>query len=413
MSSQQKEEIPGVAEAVGMACDSEAGSREGGGASVAMEGETREMGRSQEETESEWKAQKDGGKDAGELTDKCGGGKGVEMGKKEDGKKEAKGEKKGERETKGKEQEGEKRDGQPGGEGVRGDSSEKARVSKGTGLAIEIKKGGKAKDIPKGMEAEKHSKPKEKAGPNPTPTPLGLSRPRSYARPVRGAAKQDIIAKFQQNCPETPVIHNFKVQRTSAGCSNGASIKQKILQWCQNKTRNYEGVCIENFSSSWCDGIAFCALVHRFFPDAFDFSKLRAEERAKNFALAFSTAESLADCCPLLEVEDMLLMGNAPDPLCVFTYVQALCQHLSKIEKERKDREKEEKREGESMSETKEERQGERSTGGIEEGKGEGEKKGERGQEGKKSTAKRGSEKRGEEEEEGAREHEEEATAAK
>lgn len=48
---------------------------------------------------------------------------------------------------------------------------------------------------------------------------------------------------------------------------------------------------------------------------------------------------SLADCCPLLEVSDMLLMGNKPDPLCVFTYVQALCHHLSKIEKERREKE--------------------------------------------------------------------------
>ena len=52
---------------------------------------------------------------------------------------------------------------------------------------------------------------------------------------------------------------------------------------------------------------------------------------------------SLADCCPLLEVADMILMGNRPDPLCVFTYVQALCHHLSKIEKERKDKEEEKK----------------------------------------------------------------------
>ena len=52
---------------------------------------------------------------------------------------------------------------------------------------------------------------------------------------------------------------------------------------------------------------------------------------------------SLADCYPLLEVGDMLMMGNNPDPMCVFTYVQALCHSLCKIEKERKDKENEEK----------------------------------------------------------------------
>ncbi|KTF79462.1 hypothetical protein cypCar_00040030 [Cyprinus carpio] len=161
---------------------------------------------------------------------------------------------------------------------------------------------------------------------------------KSSARP---SARRDAMAKFQKD--QTPGVRNFKVQRTSIGMTGGASIKQKILQWCRNKTQKYEGVNIENFSSSWSDGLAFCALVHRFFPSAFDFSSLKASEREKNFTLAFSTAESLADCCPLLEVSDMLLMGNNPDPLCVFTYVQALCHHLSKTEKERREKESMEK----------------------------------------------------------------------
>ncbi|XP_070693232.1 smoothelin-like 1 [Pempheris klunzingeri] len=196
-----------------------------------------------------------------------------------------------------------------------------------------------AKDKGKIKEVEKQGKPKRKSDPSSS----SLSRPRPSARSIRAAAKNDIIAKFQQGAPETPIPRNFKIQRSSAAMATGASIKQKILQWCHSKTRNYEGVNIENFSSSWCDGLAFCALIHRFFPDAFDYSSLNSEEREKNFTLAFQTAESLADCCPLLEVSDMILMGKNPDPMCVFTYVQSLCHSLSKIEKERRDKEKEEK----------------------------------------------------------------------
>uniref|UniRef100_A0AAQ5XZX9 Calponin-homology (CH) domain-containing protein n=1 Tax=Amphiprion ocellaris TaxID=80972 RepID=A0AAQ5XZX9_AMPOC len=195
------------------------------------------------------------------------------------------------------------------------------------------------KDKGKPKEAEKQGKPKRKTG---APA-SALSRPRPSARSIRAAAKNDIIAKFQQGAPETPTPRNFKIQKSSAAMATGASIKQKMLQWCRNKTRNYEGVNIENFSSSWCDGMAFCALIHRFFPEAFDYSSLSSDEREKNFTLAFQTAESLADCCPLLEVGDMIMMGNNPDPMCVFTYVQSLCHSLSKIEKERKDKEKEQK----------------------------------------------------------------------
>ncbi|XP_031647257.1 smoothelin-like protein 1 [Oncorhynchus kisutch] len=203
--------------------------------------------------------------------------------------------------------------------------------------------GGKVKE--KSKEVEKQGKTKRKSGVNHTAsTPSSVARPRSSARSARPSTKKDIIAKFQKNDSETPVVCNFKLQRSSMAVANGGSIKQKVLSWCQNKTRKYEGVSIENFSSSWCDGLAFCALIHRFFPDAFDFSALSSSERAKNFTLAFNTAETMADCCPLLEVGDMILMGNSPDPMCVFTYVQALCHHLSKIEKERKDKEEEEKK---------------------------------------------------------------------
>lgn len=52
-----------------------------------------------------------------------------------------------------------------------------------------------------------------------------------------------------------------------------------------------QGVDIQNFSSSWKDGIAFCALVHRFFPDAFEYSILNPNEPRDNFQLAFTTAE--------------------------------------------------------------------------------------------------------------------------
>lgn len=52
-----------------------------------------------------------------------------------------------------------------------------------------------------------------------------------------------------------------------------------------------QNVDIQNFSSSWSDGMAFCALVHNFFPDAFDYSTLSPSNRRQNFEVAFKTAE--------------------------------------------------------------------------------------------------------------------------
>jgi len=99
------------------------------------------------------------------------------------------------------------------------------------------------------------------------------------------------------------------------------AIKEALLEWCKRQTEGYEHVSITNFSSSWSDGMAFCALIHHFCPNAFDYAKLNPKNRRGNFKLAFTVAEKEADIAPLLDVEDMVRMKN-PDWKCVFTYVQ-------------------------------------------------------------------------------------------
>jgi hypothetical protein len=37
--------------------------------------------------------------------------------------------------------------------------------------------------------------------------------------------------------------------------------------------------------------MAFCALIHHFYPDSFDFKELDPKNRRRNFEIAFTTAE--------------------------------------------------------------------------------------------------------------------------
>ncbi|XP_072342271.1 smoothelin isoform X2 [Scyliorhinus torazame] len=148
-------------------------------------------------------------------------------------------------------------------------------------------------------------------------------------------ARKALIEKLEKEggSPGNPAIARMKVQRSSScGVPNANSIKQMLLDWCRAKTRGYEHVAIQNFSSSWSDGMAFCALVHNFFPEAFDYSELNPSNRRHNFEVAFGMAEQIASCDPLIEVEDMMIMGKRPDPKCVFTYVQSLYNHLRRYE---------------------------------------------------------------------------------
>lgn len=89
---------------------------------------------------------------------------------------------------------------------------------------------------------------------------------------------------------------------------------------------------ITNFSSSFADGLAFCALVAHYFPDAIDFDSLDPKNRRKNFEIAFKVAEDKAGIAPLLEVQDMIEMRNKPDWKCVFTYVQSMYRVLRKFD---------------------------------------------------------------------------------
>ncbi|XP_037340554.1 smoothelin [Pungitius pungitius] len=125
--------------------------------------------------------------------------------------------------------------------------------------------------------------------------------------PSTGSAAGPAVASAQK-CPP-------------AAAPNVKNVKQMLLDWCRAKTEPYEGVNIHNFSSSWKDGIAFCALVHRFFPDAFEYSTLNPNKPRDNFQLAFNTAERLAGCPPLLDPDDLVRMKE-PDWKCVYTYIQ-------------------------------------------------------------------------------------------
>lgn len=74
---------------------------------------------------------------------------------------------------------------------------------------------------------------------------------------------------------------------------NGGSKRNALLKWCQNKTVGYRNIDITNFSSSWNDGLALCALLHTYLPDRIPYDSLTAQEKKRNFSLAFSAAESV------------------------------------------------------------------------------------------------------------------------
>ncbi|NXI05640.1 SMTL2 protein, partial [Pachycephala philippinensis] len=160
-----------------------------------------------------------------------------------------------------------------------------------------------------------------------------LVRSQTLPRAIGTQARKALFEKFEPDNGKGKGESRAKLKRSlSFGVASASSIKQILLDWCRSKTIGYKHVDLQNFSSSWNDGMAFCALVHSFFPEAFDYNKLDPANRKQNFELAFTTAEKMAHCDRLIEVEDMMVMGHKPDPMCVFTYVQSLYSHLRRFE---------------------------------------------------------------------------------
>ncbi|KAG8522640.1 Alpha-actinin-3 [Galemys pyrenaicus] len=107
-------------------------------------------------------------------------------------------------------------------------------------------------------------------------------------------------------------IQDISVEETSA--------KEGLLLWCQRKTAPYRNVNVQNFHTSWKDGLALCALIHRHRPDLIDYAKLRKDDPIGNLNTAFEVAEKYLDIPKMLDAEDIVNTPK-PDEKAIMTYV--------------------------------------------------------------------------------------------
>uniref|UniRef100_A0A9J7XVY6 EH domain binding protein 1 n=1 Tax=Cyprinus carpio carpio TaxID=630221 RepID=A0A9J7XVY6_CYPCA len=149
------------------------------------------------------------------------------------------------------------------------------------------------------------------AGPNPAVAPGGPA-PKTSA--PGGTSTPPSLAPSPSPIP-SPVL---------GGRPNAS---QSLLAWCREVTKNYRGVKITNFTTSWRNGLAFCALLHHFRPDLIDYKALNPQDIKENNKKAYDGFASLG-ISRLLEPSDMVLLA-IPDKLTVMTYLYQIRAHFS------------------------------------------------------------------------------------
>ncbi|XP_007435445.1 cytospin-A isoform X1 [Python bivittatus] len=106
----------------------------------------------------------------------------------------------------------------------------------------------------------------------------------------------------------------------------GGSKRNALLKWCQKKTEGYENIDITNFSSSWNDGLAFCAVLHTYLPAHIPYQELNSQDKRRNFTLAFQAAESVG-IKSTLDINEMV-RTERPDWQNVMLYVTAIYKYF-------------------------------------------------------------------------------------
>ncbi|XP_009291333.2 EH domain-binding protein 1 isoform X7 [Danio rerio] len=157
-------------------------------------------------------------------------------------------------------------------------------------------------------------------GPTPIPktsSPEGTSTPPALAPSVLTAV---IGRELASSSPKPSPIPSPVLGGRPNACSS-------LLAWCREVTKDYRGVRITNFTTSWRNGLAFCALLHHFRPDQIDYKALNPQDIKENNKKAYDGFANLG-ISRLLEPSDMVLLA-IPDKLTVMTYLYQIRAHFS------------------------------------------------------------------------------------
>ncbi|XP_027744022.1 utrophin [Empidonax traillii] len=101
-----------------------------------------------------------------------------------------------------------------------------------------------------------------------------------------------------------------------------------LLSWVRQSTRPYSQVNVLNFTTSWADGLAFNAVIHRHKPELFSWDKVLKMAPVERLENAFNIAKNHLGIEKLLDPEDVAV--QLPDKKSIIMYLTSLFEVLPK-----------------------------------------------------------------------------------
>ncbi|XP_050552465.1 dystonin isoform X47 [Spodoptera frugiperda] len=118
------------------------------------------------------------------------------------------------------------------------------------------------------------------------------------------------------------IILHFQISDIVIGQEANVTAREALLSWARRSTAKYPGVRVADFTSSWRDGLAFNALIHRNRPDLIDWRNIRSRQVRERLETAFHVVEKEYGVTRLLDPEDV--DTHEPDEKSLITYISSL-----------------------------------------------------------------------------------------
>ncbi|PZC72954.1 hypothetical protein B5X24_HaOG210326 [Helicoverpa armigera] len=153
-------------------------------------------------------------------------------------------------------------------------------------------------------------------------TTLTRGEEKASAEDVRGGSVHRSAEHYRHVEMESSLPRKVKISDIVIGQEANVTAREALLSWARRSTAKYPGVRVADFTSSWRDGLAFNALIHRNRPDLIDWRNIRSRQVRERLETAFHVVEKEYGVTRLLDPEDV--DTHEPDEKSLITYISSL-----------------------------------------------------------------------------------------